>query len=241
MTCLALRCVFFLFWTHFSRKNHVIHTLHSPSDCSISDCFIFKIYKWRPCVSKTRYICSFSLGKWSLQFIKNHFHLRALEGCANSTQEGTSPFGNWTQDQLAGKSSAAYLSRPIWILRRCSPGHCRIPATGGWRWRWALAPTWTSQWRRPRRGPCCLCHHRSGSKRKEAELHLESMASDGISDPDLRHVQKFPLVGCAANLQDVALGEMKGPGGNVDALSSLHLKNTTFFNGTVVFFIYVKS
>lgn len=67
------------------------------------------------------------------------------------------------------------------------------------------------------------------------------MISDRISDPDLRHVQKFPPVGCAANLQDVALGEMKGPGGNVDALSSLHLKNTTFFNGTGVFFIYIKS
>lgn len=69
------------------------------------------------------------------------------------------------------------------------------------------------------------------------------MTSDGISDADLR--QRVPPGGRAANLQDVALGEMEGPGRNVDALSSLHLKNTTIiylsFNGTVAFFIYIKS
>lgn len=48
-----------------------------------------------------------------------------------------------------------------------------------------------------------------------------------VGDPDLRRAQKPPPSpppsGHAANLQDVTLGEMKGPGGNVNALSSLHL------------------
>lgn len=49
----------------------------------------------------------------------------------------------------------------------------------------------------------------------------------------------LPLLGGhAPNLEDVTLGEMKGPGGDVDALPSLHLKRTTFTDGKVAVFSY---
>lgn len=68
----------------------------------------------------------------------------------------------------------AYLNRPVWTLLRCFPGHCKIPARDGWKWRSGSVPASRILWTLRERALCCLYRRKS-----------ETSALINIGDPNV--------------------------------------------------------